>query len=110
MDVDTSDAWGRILLIAYEFLEMPLEHILSDFTSFDLLGDNKQSYIDTLNVMKFDVIVGNPPYQSIKATDKAGINKAFSSAIYPAFVEVARMLSPHYISLVIPSRWMTGNY
>ena len=92
----------------YEFLEMPLEHILSEFTSFDLLGDNKQSYIDTLKVMKFDVIVGNPPYQSIKATDKAGINKAFSSAIYPAFVEVARMLSPHYISLVIPSRWMTG--
>lgn len=92
----------------YDFLEMPVEHIFDGFTSFDLIGDNRHDNYDTLNSMKFDVIIGNPPYQATKSTEKAGINKAFSSAIYPSFVEVARDLRPKYISLITPSRWMTG--
>lgn len=92
----------------YEFLGMPVDNIYNLFNSFDLLGKKKDEYFDILKNMKFDVVVGNPPYQAPKATDKAGINKAFSSAIYPAFVEIARALNPQYISLIIPSRWMTG--
>ena len=104
----TSGAAYEFTRKIYEFLEMPVDHIFSGFNAFDLTGEKKQEYIDKLNTMKFDVVVGNPPYQATKATEKAGINKAFSSAIYPTFVEVARTLKPKYISLITPSRWMTG--
>jgi hypothetical protein len=57
--------------------------------------------------MKFNAIVGNPPYQAIKATDKAGANSSFASAIYPLFIDIAEKLSPQYISMITPSRWMT---
>ncbi len=57
--------------------------------------------------MKLDAIVGNPPYQVVQATEKAGINSAFASAVYPQFIELSRKLKPAYISLISPSRWMT---
>ena len=57
--------------------------------------------------MKFNAIVGNPPYQAIKATEKAGANSSFASAIYPLFIDIAIKLSPLYTSMITPSRWMT---
>lgn len=53
--------------------------------------------------MKFDVIVGNPPYQ--EAGGSGGDNDA---PIYQHFVRCAEELNPDYISLVIPSRWFSG--
>lgn len=53
--------------------------------------------------MRFDVIVGNPPYQI--AADAAGKNVV---PIYDAFVAQAMKLSPRYLTMVIPSRWMIG--
>jgi hypothetical protein len=53
--------------------------------------------------MKFDVIVGNPPYQI--AADAAGKNVV---PIYNLFVTQAMTLSPRLLTMVIPSRWMTG--
>lgn len=57
--------------------------------------------------MKFSAVVGNPPYQEIKATEKSSTNSAFASALYPAFIDLAINLSSDYISLITPSRWMT---
>lgn len=53
--------------------------------------------------MQFDVIIGNPPYQ-IEADD-AGQNVM---PIYNLFVQQAKNLSPRYITMVTPSRWMAG--
>ncbi len=53
--------------------------------------------------MKFDVIVGNPPYQM--DADAEGQN---ITPLYDAFVEQSIALNPRYISMVIPSRWMAG--
>ena len=57
--------------------------------------------------MKFSAIVGNPPYQLIKASENNTTNSAFASAVYPLFMDIARKLNPQYVSMITPSRWMT---
>jgi site-specific DNA-methyltransferase (adenine-specific) len=64
---------------------------------------NGRKKIEEVIGMKFDVIVGNPPYQM--DADASGKNVV---AIYDRFVEQAISLNPSYITMVIPSRWMVG--
>lgn len=121
--------------VAYEFtrkiytiLGIEVSSIAEHFTSYDLLNvvddAGKNDYnkikkilsqnvryadillecdIEEVETLKFNAIVGNPPYQE----DDGGAG-ASARPLYPYFVNMTKMCSPDYSTLIIPSKWYAG--
>lgn len=101
--------------IAYEFtrkvyklLELDVKLIEASYTSYELISENKFIEKETIKInnkkMKFNVIVGNPPYQQ----SEGGANSNTALPIYNLFVNFAKSHNPEYISLIMPTRWYAG--
>lgn len=88
------------------------DHTIShkNFAMHDLLPEAKagtaigkltQLFGNGGNEMKFDAVVGNPPYQEMNSQNK------MSRSIYPQFVESAMNVGD-MVSIIMPARWMSG--
>lgn len=83
----------------YKLLGMPVEHIYSDFTSYDLIDTTKnEEILKELKDMNFDTIIGNPPYQETMAGTS-------DNPIYNLFYDNAFELC-NKVSLITPARYL----
>ena len=117
----------------FEILDLKVENISYKFNSYDLLEirdlENNIDYeklkrllfqnckfneidlhsekIKEVNGMKFDIIVGNPPYQEIISNEES--NSSLGKQLFPYFIMTAIKMTPNYLSMITPSRWFAGD-
>ena len=66
-------------------------------------GNNYWNIKELEESMKFNAIVGNPPYQVMD-----GGNNASALPVYQHFMGIAKRAQPDYISLIMPAKWYSG--
>lgn len=93
------EADGTLENHAYSFIHGKPNEIIQEIF-------NKTNHHMKAEDMKFDVIVGNPPYQFNYGTEGKNDSKAFP--IYQLFIEQAMKLNPRYMSFIVPSKWALG--
>ena len=117
----------------FEILELNIENISSKFNTYDLLNvidENGNIDFETLfqkicqekkfkdislsdkitkemKFMKFNAVVGNPPYQE-NISNQEG-NSSLAKQLFPSFVKISIELNPDYSSLIIPSKWFLAD-
>ena len=86
----------------YKLLNLDVNQIEANYTSYDLISENNFIENETINInnkpMKFEVIVGNPPYQMRKEGTS-------DNPIYHLFMDIAYKLSDK-ITLITPGRFL----
>lgn len=68
----------------------------------DMLGGEGSESVMSKD-FKFDVVIGNPPYQ---VSD--GGQAASAKPVYNYFVDSVKKIRPNFISMIMPARWYAG--
>lgn len=84
----------------YERSQILESHAYSFIHTDDIKARMAGLFGDT---MHFDVVIGNPPYQL-----SDGGSGASAMPIYQKFVDSAKSLEPRFLTMIVPSRWMSG--
>lgn len=71
----------------------------------DLMGEQRSEERMSKD-FKFDVVIGNPPYQESIST---GSNTSLSKQLFPSFVKNSILLGSKHVMLIMPSRWFTAD-
>lgn len=117
----------------YDMLGLNIANIAKEFIATDLLEVKKDGDIDydkikavltqnkpfetikltdsltggQTDMIKFEAVVGNPPYQEVISSNKS--NKSLSKQLFPFFIKMTIMLNSTYVAFITPSRWFTGD-
>ena len=75
------------------------------FTSKVIRGKNYWNNSNLEENMRFNAIVGNPPYQVMDGGSGNGIS---AKPVYQFFVSIAKKMQPSFVSMIMPSRWFAG--
>jgi len=96
---------------AYDLIEKDVNGNVEYDKIAKLLKQNKSfnqiTMRDSINegddIVNFDVVIGNPPYQ--QSTSQ---HSAQGKPIYDKFVNISKAVAPEFVSMIIPSRWFAG--
>lgn len=84
-----------------------IQHDLTPEAKENKAKEKLQELFKLKENMKFDAVVGNPPYQENISSNKG--NTSLSRQLYPIFIQNSIFLDSNYLSLITPSRWFTAN-
>lgn len=131
--IPTSGITYEFTRMIYEILGLNVDNIASKFTSYSLLEvKDKNGNIDyerialllrqnksfdsiTMSdeitegdeIVNFDVVVGNPPYQEMTFGDANGSQ---AKPIYHQYVNSASEITTRYVAMITPARWYSGGW
>lgn len=95
----TSTVSYEFTLKVYRLLGLDTDHVISDFTTYDLIDPNKKDQLmEQLKEMNLNFTIGNPPYQlTTEGTS--------DEPIYPHFIDLGAILARR-ATLITPARYL----
>lgn len=95
----TSTVSYEFTLKVYRLLGLDTDHVISDFTTYDLIDPNKKDQLmEQLKKMNLNFTIGNPPYQ-------AQTDNSRTKPIYDLFIDLSMDIT-HRVSLITPARYL----